>query len=60
MLGVIPFLLGCVSSPLVGIAGEYSAVPLSLILLSASLLSIASYTFLTLMRRVKVQPTEMV
>ncbi|EPZ42307.1 multidrug effflux MFS transporter [Alicyclobacillus acidoterrestris] len=60
LLGVIPFLLGCVSSPLVGIAGEYSAVPLSLILLSASLLSIASYTFLTFMRRVKVQSTEMV
>lgn len=60
LLGVIPFLLGCVSSPLVGIAGEYSAVPLGIILLTASLLSIGCYTLLTVKRRVKVQITESV
>lgn len=53
LLGVIPFLLGCVSSPLVGIAGEYSAVPLGIILLSASLFSIGCYAFLTGKRRMR-------
>ncbi|WAH35990.1 multidrug effflux MFS transporter [Alicyclobacillus dauci] len=60
LLGVIPFLLGCVSSPLVGIAGEYSAVPLGIILLMASLLSIGCYTLLTVKRRMNVQTTESV
>jgi DHA1 family bicyclomycin/chloramphenicol resistance-like MFS transporter len=60
LLGVIPFLLGCVSSPLVGIAGEYSAVPLGVILLAASLLSISCYTLLTSKRRTNVQTTESV
>lgn len=60
LLGVIPFLLGCVSSPLVGIAGEYSAVPLGIILLTASLLSIGCYTFLTVKRRMSLQNTESV
>lgn len=58
LLGVIPFLLGCVSSPLVGIAGEYSAVPLGIILLTASLLSISCYTFFTVKRRTTIQTTE--
>jgi DHA1 family bicyclomycin/chloramphenicol resistance-like MFS transporter len=60
LLGVIPFLLGCVSSPLVGIAGEYSAVPLGIILLTASLLSISCYTFLTVKRRTTIHTTESV
>ena len=47
LLGVIPFLLGCISSPLVGIAGEYSALPLGIILLVASLLAIGCYLILT-------------
>jgi DHA1 family bicyclomycin/chloramphenicol resistance-like MFS transporter len=31
LLGLIPFLLGLLISPLVGIAGEYTAVPLGVI-----------------------------
>ncbi|MCZ8517671.1 multidrug effflux MFS transporter [Paenibacillus filicis] len=46
MLGVIPFLLGSVTSPLVGIAGEYSAVPLRVIILTTSSLSIIAYVSL--------------
>ncbi|MFD1676864.1 multidrug effflux MFS transporter [Alicyclobacillus fodiniaquatilis] len=55
LLGMIPFLLGCVSSPLVGIAGEYSAVALGIILLTASLLAIGCYTILTRKRSMKYQ-----
>lgn len=60
LLGVIPFLLGCISSPLVGIAGEYSAVPLSIILLAASLLAISCYTFLAFKRKASGYITESV
>lgn len=58
LLGVIPFLLGCISSPLVGIAGEYSALPLGMILLLASLLSISCYLLLTGKRRGAIATTE--
>lgn len=54
LLGVIPFLLGCVTSPLVGIAGEYSALPLGIILLAASLLAIVFYV--GLVKRVNIEP----
>ncbi len=57
LLGVIPFLLGCVTSPLVGIAGEYSAVPLGVILLTASLFAIGCYTLLTGKGRMRPVPT---
>ncbi|WP_258112363.1 multidrug effflux MFS transporter [Alicyclobacillus sp. SP_1] len=57
LLGMIPFLLGCISSPLVGIAGEYSAEPLGIILLTASLLAIGSYVFLTCNKRMDTQAT---
>lgn len=43
LLGVIPFLLGSVTSPLVGIAGEYSAVPMGVILFTVTLLSALAY-----------------
>jgi DHA1 family bicyclomycin/chloramphenicol resistance-like MFS transporter len=43
ILGVLPFLLGAITSPLVGIAGEYSAVPMGVIILSTSLLALLSY-----------------
>ncbi|MFC0212256.1 multidrug effflux MFS transporter [Paenibacillus chartarius] len=47
LLGVIPFIFGAVTSPLVGIAGEHSAVPFGIILFTASLLAIISYIGLT-------------
>jgi MFS transporter, DHA1 family, multidrug resistance protein len=43
LLGVLPFLLGSCSSPLVGIAGEYSAIPLGLILFISSSLALTVY-----------------
>lgn len=42
LLGVLPFLLGAVSSPLVGIAGEYSAIPFGIIIFTSTLLAAAS------------------
>lgn len=39
LLGVLPFLLGAASSPLVGIAGEYSAIPFGIIIFTSILLA---------------------
>ena len=46
LLGVIPFLLGAVVSPLVGIAGEDTAVPLGVIILLTSTAAMLAYFFL--------------
>ncbi|MDQ0899004.1 MULTISPECIES: multidrug effflux MFS transporter [unclassified Paenibacillus] len=46
LLGVIPFLLGAVVSPLVGIAGEDTAVPLGVIILLTSTVAMLAYFFL--------------
>ncbi|WP_025688319.1 multidrug effflux MFS transporter [Paenibacillus zanthoxyli] len=43
LLGLLPFLLGACTSPLVGIAGEYTAVPMGVIILSTSLLALLAY-----------------
>jgi DHA1 family bicyclomycin/chloramphenicol resistance-like MFS transporter len=40
LLGIMPFLLGSVTSPLVGLAGEYSAIPLGVIIFTTSLLAV--------------------
>lgn len=40
LLGILPFLLGSITSPLVGIAGEYSAIPLGIIIFATSLLAV--------------------
>lgn len=49
LLGLIPFILGAVVSPLVGIAGEHTAVPLGVIILSTSVVALLAY--LGLVRR---------
>ncbi len=46
LLGVMPTLLGAVTAPLVGIAGEYSAVPFGVIIFTTSLFSIIAYAAL--------------
>jgi DHA1 family bicyclomycin/chloramphenicol resistance-like MFS transporter len=46
LLGLIPFLLGAVVSPLVGIAGEDTAVPLGVIILMTSATALLSYFLL--------------
>ncbi len=43
LLGLLPFVLGSITAPLVGLAGEYSAIPMGLIILLASLLAFISY-----------------
>jgi DHA1 family bicyclomycin/chloramphenicol resistance-like MFS transporter len=43
LLGLLPFVLGACTSPLVGIAGENSAVPMGVIILSTSLLALISF-----------------
>lgn len=40
LLGIMPFLLGSITSPLVGLAGEYSAIPLGVIIFTTSLLAV--------------------
>ncbi|UJF31510.1 multidrug effflux MFS transporter [Paenibacillus hexagrammi] len=52
LMGVIPFLLGAVVSPLVGIAGEDTAVPLGVIILCTSAIAMLSY-FLLVKKGVK-------
>lgn len=46
LLGVIPFVLGAVVAPLVGIAGEDTAVPLGVILLLSSTAAMLAHFFL--------------
>ncbi|RTE10112.1 multidrug effflux MFS transporter [Paenibacillus whitsoniae] len=46
LMGVIPFLLGAVVSPLVGIAGEDTAVPLGVLILATSTAAMMSYFLL--------------
>ena len=43
LLGLLPFIFGAISAPLVGIAGEATAIPMGTIMFSASLLAIFSY-----------------
>lgn len=43
LLGVIPFILGAVVAPLVGIAGENTAVPLGLIIFMTSITAMFAY-----------------
>ncbi len=46
LLGVLPFLLGSLTAPLVGIAGVNSAIPMGVVIFSASLLASLSYYIL--------------
>ncbi|MDR4947576.1 multidrug effflux MFS transporter [Neobacillus cucumis] len=46
LLGILPFLLGSITSPLVGMAGEYSAIPLGVIIFTTSLLAVLFNAFL--------------
>ncbi|MBE4906530.1 Bcr/CflA family multidrug efflux MFS transporter [Bacillus luteolus] len=56
LLGVLPFVLGAITSPLVGVAGEYSAIPMGVVILSASLLSLLAYFGLVQRASLHVQP----
>ncbi|WP_405797530.1 multidrug effflux MFS transporter [Streptomyces longwoodensis] len=43
LLGTASFLVGAVASPLVGVAGEHTAVPMALVQLAASLVAVACF-----------------
>ena len=43
LLGLLPFILGSLTAPLVGLGGEYTAIPMGIVIFSASLLAFLSY-----------------
>lgn len=55
LLGLLPFILGSLTAPLVGVAGEYSAIPMGIVILSASLLAVLSYYGLVRKASLRVQ-----
>ncbi len=58
LLGLLPFVLGSITSPLVGVAGEYSAIPMGVVILSTSLLALFSYFGLVRRASVRLQTTK--
>ncbi|MGG1071077.1 Bcr/CflA family multidrug efflux MFS transporter [Priestia megaterium] len=55
LLGLLPFVLGSLSAPLVGIAGSYTGVPMGVTIFGASLLAFLSYFVLVRKRSLKMQ-----
>ncbi|MDQ0857864.1 multidrug effflux MFS transporter [Bacillus sp. V2I10] len=55
LLGVLPFILGSLTAPLVGIAGEYSAIPMGVTIFLASFMAFLSYYGLVRKASVAVQ-----
>lgn len=47
LLGLLPFVLGSITAPLVGIGGEETAIPMGVIIFSSALIAVLSYTLLT-------------
>ncbi|MBS4224838.1 Bcr/CflA family multidrug efflux MFS transporter [Lederbergia citrea] len=43
LLGLLPFVLGSITAPLVGIAGEHTAVPMGAIIFFASMMALLSF-----------------
>jgi MFS transporter, DHA1 family, multidrug resistance protein len=54
LLGLLPFLLGSLTAPLVGIGGEHTAVPMGVIIFASSLLAFLSYFVLVRKASLKV------
>ncbi|MGO1058267.1 Bcr/CflA family efflux MFS transporter [Planococcus sp. FY231025] len=46
LLGLLPFILGALTAPLVGIAGEETAVPMGLTIFTMCLIALLAYLFL--------------
>ncbi|MFB5662287.1 multidrug effflux MFS transporter [Alteribacillus sp. HJP-4] len=46
LLGLLPFVLGAASAPLVGISGESTAVPMGMVIMISNVGALASYRFL--------------
>lgn len=58
LLGLLPFLLGSLTAPLVGVAGEYSAIPMGIIIFLASFLAFLSYYGFVRKASLNVQATK--
>ncbi|WP_079475168.1 multidrug effflux MFS transporter [Marinococcus halophilus] len=46
LIGLLPFLFGAASAPLVGIAGEHTAVPMGIVIFAADAAAVLSYVLL--------------
>lgn len=46
LLGLLPFILGATTAPLVGIAGENTAVPMGMVIFSMCLIALLAYLML--------------
>ncbi len=57
LLGVLPFVLGSLTAPLVGIAGEHSAIPMGVVIFLASFMALLSYYGLVRKAPLRVQTT---
>ncbi|KKI90846.1 MFS transporter [Bacillus sp. SA1-12] len=57
LLGVLPFFFGSLTAPLVGLAGEYSAVPMGIIIFLSSLFAFLSYYGLVRKTSIRVHAT---
>lgn len=53
LLGLLPFVLGSISAPLVGIAGEETAIPMGIIIFGTSIIALLSYYGLARRKRVE-------
>lgn len=58
LLGVLPFVLGSFIAPLAGIAGEDTAIPMGIVIASASFLAFLSYFVLVRKAPFKVEATK--
>ncbi|OES46589.1 Bcr/CflA family drug resistance efflux transporter [Domibacillus iocasae] len=56
LLGLLPFALGAMTAPLVGIAGENTAVPMGLTIFGASMLAMVAYFGLARSAKRSTQP----
>ncbi len=54
LLGLLPFILGSMTAPLVGIAGEHSAIPMGVLMFLASFLAFLSYFILVRKASLKI------
>jgi MFS transporter, DHA1 family, multidrug resistance protein len=59
LLGVLPFVLGSISAPLVGIAGPNTGIPMGVIIFCASFLAFLSYFGLVRKGAIRIQATNL-
>jgi DHA1 family bicyclomycin/chloramphenicol resistance-like MFS transporter len=58
LLGLLPFVLGSLSAPLVGIAGSYTGIPMGVTIFSASFLAFLSYFILVRRASIRVPSSQ--